>query len=61
MKVTATLSAKKLLNDLKKVHGNDLLFHQSLSNFFADNVAVTFIFIWPAMSRAIIIYFLKET
>ena len=29
MKVTATLSAKKLLNDLKKVHGNDLLFHQS--------------------------------
>jgi|TARA_B110000093_G_scaffold150929_1_gene165144 uncharacterized protein (DUF779 family) len=29
MKVKATLSAKKLLNDLKEAHGNDLLFHQS--------------------------------
>ena len=29
MKVSATLSAKKLLSDLKEVHGNDLLFHQS--------------------------------
>jgi len=29
MKVKATLSAKKLLTDLKEVHGNDLLFHQS--------------------------------
>ena len=29
MKVKATLSAKKLLSDLKEVHGNDLLFHQS--------------------------------
>ena len=29
MKVTATSSAKKLLNDLKKVHGKDPLFHQS--------------------------------
>ena len=29
MKITATLSAKKLLNDLKKTHGKDLLFHQS--------------------------------
>ena len=29
MKVTATSSAKKLLNDLKKAHGSDLLFHQS--------------------------------
>ena len=29
MKVKATLSAKKLLNDLKEVHGSDLLFHQS--------------------------------
>ena len=29
MKVTATLSAKKLLSELKEVHGNDLLFHQS--------------------------------
>ena len=25
----STLSAKKLLSDLKEVHGNDLLFHQS--------------------------------
>ena len=29
MKVKATLSAKKSLSDLKEVHGNDLLFHQS--------------------------------
>ena len=29
MKVKATLSAKKLLSELKEVHGNDLLFHQS--------------------------------
>ena len=29
MKVKATLSAKKLLSDLKEVHGKDLLFHQS--------------------------------
>ena len=29
MKVTATSSAKKLLNDLKKTYGDDLLFHQS--------------------------------
>ena len=29
MKVSATLSAKKLLSDLKEVHGDDLLFHQS--------------------------------
>ena len=29
MKVKATLSAKKLLSDLKAVHGEDLLFHQS--------------------------------
>ena len=29
MKVSATLSAKKLLNELKEVHGEDLLFHQS--------------------------------
>jgi len=29
MKVKATLSAKKLLSDLKKVYGKDLLFHQS--------------------------------
>ena len=29
MKVSFTLSAKKLLSDLKEVHGDDLLFHQS--------------------------------
>ena len=29
MKVSATLSAKKLLSELKEVHGDDLLFHQS--------------------------------
>ena len=29
MKVSFTLSAKKLLNEIKEVHGNDLLFHQS--------------------------------
>ena len=29
MKVSATLSAKKLLSELKEVHGEDLLFHQS--------------------------------
>ena len=29
MKVKATLSAKKLLSELKAVHGEDLLFHQS--------------------------------
>ena len=29
MKVKATLSAKKLLSELKEVHGKDLLFHQS--------------------------------
>ena len=29
MKVKATLSAKKLLSDLKEVHGEDLLVHQS--------------------------------
>ena len=29
MKVSFTLSAKKLLNEIKEVHGDDLLFHQS--------------------------------
>ena len=29
MKVSFTLSAKKLLNEIKQVHGDDLLFHQS--------------------------------
>ncbi len=29
MKVSATLSAKKLLNDIKKDHGDELIFHQS--------------------------------
>ena len=29
MKVSFTLSAKKLLSEIKKVHGDDLLFHQS--------------------------------
>ena len=29
MKVSFTLSAKKLLSEIKEVHGNDLLFHQS--------------------------------
>ena len=29
MKVKATLSALKLLEDIKSIHGNDLLFHQS--------------------------------
>ena len=29
MKVSFTLSAKKLLSELKEVHGDDLLFHQS--------------------------------
>ena len=29
MKVTATPSALKLIEDLKKDHGKDLLFHQS--------------------------------
>ena len=29
MKVSFTLSAKKLLSEIKEVHGEDLLFHQS--------------------------------
>ena len=29
MKVSFTLSAKKLLSEIKEVHGDDLLFHQS--------------------------------
>ena len=29
MKVTATLSAKSLLNEIKKNHGEELIFHQS--------------------------------
>ena len=29
MKVSFTLSAKKLLSEIKEVHGKDLLFHQS--------------------------------